>query len=188
MKSQRNKKEKRILQSKDTLPNVKQKPEKSFGRWLFLLVMFFVYTATFFISRSKAEVTLHIFIKLLFEVLPILLIVYLFQLLLDYFVSNKRLKHFMEAKKGIREWVIAIVGGILSVGPGYVWYPLLKDLKDKGVKDRFLVAFLYNRAIKIPWLPMLIFYFGWMYSLILLVVMVIASIPTAIITERFVNR
>ena len=88
----------------------------------------------------------------------------------------------MEANKGIREWIIAIVAGILSIGPGYVWYPILKDLRDKGVEDRFLVAFLYNRAIKIPWLPMLIFYFGWTYSVVLLIVMVIASIPTAIIT------
>ncbi len=180
--------EKKGLPDKGSRQGLKKKPKSSLGRWLFFLVMLALYILTVFVSKEKANITMHIFLKLLVEILPIIFIVYLFQLLLDYFVSNKRLKQFMESNKGVREWIIAIVAGILSVGPGYAWYPLLKNLKDKGVKDRFLVAFLYNRAIKIPWLPMLIFYFGLSYSIILLVVMVVASIPIAIITEKIVNK
>ena len=174
--------------SRGNLKNLKQRPKKSKGRLIFLLVMTLFYLSTFLFSKARAETTFHVFTKLITEILPLLVVIYLFQLLLDYFVDNKKLKHFMEANKGIVEWVIAVVAGILSVGPGYMWYTILKDLRDKGVKDRFLVAFLYNRAIKIPWLPMLIFYFGWTYSLVLLVVMVVVSIPTAIITEKLVDE
>jgi len=66
--------------------------------------------------------------------------------------------------------------GILSHGPIYVWYPLLKDLKEHGMRTGLVTVFLYNRAIKIPLLPIMIFYFGISFVIILSIYMIIASI------------
>jgi len=93
----------------------------------------------------------------------------------------------MGEEAGIKGWVISIITGIISMGPVYMWYPLMKDLQNKGIKNRFLVAFLYNRGIKLQWIPLLIQFFGWVFSLTLLIVMAIFSVPQGIITEKLIG-
>jgi len=62
-------------------------------------------------------------------------------------------------EKGIKKWIFVIIGGVLSTGAIYMWYPFLADLKDKGLNYGLISCFLYNRAIKIPLLPLMVFYF-----------------------------
>ena len=40
-----------------------------------------------------------------------------------------------------------IAAGIISTGPIYAWYPLLKDFKEKRAGGS-VIAILYNRAVK----------------------------------------
>jgi uncharacterized membrane protein YraQ (UPF0718 family) len=108
--------------------------------------------------------------------------------LINYFINNKTLKKYLGEEAGIKGWAIAIIIGIISMGPIYMWYPLMKDLQNKGVKDKFLATFLYNRGIKLQWIPLLVLYFGWTFSLTLLIVMTFFSIPQGIITEKLINR
>ncbi len=82
----------------------------------------------------------------------------------------------MGKESGIKGWVFAIFTGILSHGPVYVWFPLLKDLRKQGMRTGLVAVFLYNRAIKIPLLPVMIFYFGIEFTIILLIWMVVASV------------
>ena len=65
-----------------------------------------------------------------------------------------------------------------------MWYPLLAELKEKGIGYGYLATFLYNRAIKIPLLPIAIFYFGLKYVVILTIVMIFISIIQGIIINR----
>jgi len=87
------------------------------------------------------------------SIIPILFIVVLFMGLLNYFLKFKTLGKHLGKESGTKGWLLAIFAGILSLGPVYVWYPLLKNLRDKGMKAGLVAAFLYNRAIKIPLLP-----------------------------------
>jgi len=82
----------------------------------------------------------------------------------------------MGKESGTKGWVLAIITGILSHGPVYIWYPLLKDLREQGMRTGLVAVFLYNRAIKIPLLPVMIFYFGIEFTSILLIWMVGASV------------
>ncbi len=109
-------------------------------------------------------------------------------ILINYFINNNILRKYLGEEVGISGWIIAIIIGIISMGPVYMWYPLMKDLQDKEVKDKFLSSFLYNRGIKLQWAPLLIVYFGWAFSLTLLIVMAIFSIPQGIITEKLINK
>ena len=57
--------------------------------------------------------------------------------------------------------------GIISMGPIYAWYPLLKELRGKGATNSLIAVFLGNRAVKPFLLPVMISYFGWVYVLLL---------------------
>lgn len=93
----------------------------------------------------------------------------------------------MGKEKGVKGWLIAIGGGILSTGSIYMWYPLLKDLKEKGVRYGFISVFLYNRAIKIPLIPIIITYFGVKFVVVLTLVMVFVSIIQGLIIEKIIR-
>jgi uncharacterized membrane protein YraQ (UPF0718 family) len=95
---------------------------------------------------------------------------------LNYFLKPNTVSKYADKNSGIKGWVFAIFTGIISHGPIYVWYPLLKDLRDKGMRSGLISAFLYNRAIKIPLLPLMVYYFGIKFVAILLIYMIIASI------------
>ena len=107
--------------------------------------------------------------------------------LTNLYIDNDKLRKHLGEDAGIKGWVISILAGIVSMGSIYVWYPLLTDLQQKGVKDKFIVTFLYNRGIKLQWLPVLLIYFGWAYAITLLLVMVVFSVFQGIITEKLIN-
>ena len=157
------------------------------GSWLFLMAVTLLYLATAFFDTQAAWRGLAIFSKLFVKILPTL--VFVFGLL---FISNLLIdtqtvvRHLGKgAKKGA--WLIAVVGGIISAGPIYLWYPLLSDLKDKGMRMSLIAVFLYNRAVKIPLLPMMIYYFGVRVVAILTVYMILFSILNGLIVEKILS-
>lgn len=95
------------------------------------------------------------------------------------------MKHLKD--KGMKKWFFVIIGGILSSGPIYMWYPLLADLRNKGLNYGLIACFLYNRSIKIPLIPLAIIYFSWKYIIILLLVMILASIIQGIIINKLME-
>jgi uncharacterized membrane protein YraQ (UPF0718 family) len=124
--------------------------------------------------------------RLIVRIAPVLLLVFVVMFALNRFFETDRIVGFFGKGSGVRGWVMAIVGGILSSGPIYMWYPLLSDLKGKGMGNSLMAAFLYNRAVKIPLLPMMIYYFGWPFTLVLSFLMVLFSIVNGIIVQRLV--
>jgi hypothetical protein len=50
--------------------------------------------------------------------------------------------------------------------PPYLLYPMLAEFQMHGAKNSLLAAFLYKRNVKIHFLPVMIYYFGLRYSLI----------------------
>ncbi|MGM0489612.1 MAG: hypothetical protein ACQESR_22985 [Planctomycetota bacterium] len=65
------------------------------------------------------------------------------------------------------------------MGPIHAWYPFLNELREKGVSDFHLANFLGCRAVKIPLLPLMAAYFGWLFTLVISAMMVLdAAIVT----------
>ena len=120
---------------------------------------------------------------LFIQILPILLLVILFMGIMNYFLTAKSASKYVGKGSGIKGWLLAISTGILSHGPIYVWYPLLKELRNKGMSNSLITVFLYNRAIKIALLPLLVYYFGITFAVVLLIYMIIASIVEGKIIE-----
>ncbi len=160
----------------------------SYWKWYFLVIVIVLYLTVFFFSKGKFFAIWHSFYKLMFSIVPVLFFVFILMFLVNYFVSNEILRKYMWEESWLKWWFIAIFGWILSAWPIYAWYPLMEDLQKKWIKNRYLAAFLYNRWIKLQWAPVLITYFWLTYSVILLIVMAILSIPQWIIVEKFTKK
>ncbi len=154
---------------------------------IFLIAVSIIFSSIWFFAPEKIMPILNSFSDLLLHIAPIFILVYFIMFLANLVINNKGLQKYMGEDAGIKGWLISILAGVISMGSIYAWYPLLKDLQSRGVKDKFLVAFLYNRGIKLQWLPVLLLYFGWTYSITLLVVMAIMSIFQGIITEKLIR-
>jgi uncharacterized membrane protein YraQ (UPF0718 family) len=64
----------------------------------------------------------------------------------------------------------------------------MAELKEKGALDSGMIAcFLYNRAIKLPLLPMFIVYFGWPITIILFFVTIGVSLLQGFIINKLIK-
>lgn len=145
------------------------------GSWIFLGLVGLGYLVLLGISAEMFMKSVQQAIDIIVRILPVFLVVLVLMALSNHLITKDFVvKHLKE--KGIRKWLFVIAGGILSAGPIYMWYPLLGDLNKKGLSYGLVSCFLYNRAIKIPLLPVAIYYFGLAYMIILGAVMVAASV------------
>ena len=151
--------------------------------WYFLIIVIIAYIFLLIFNKSQFYSSISFFGNILLKIIPIILLVFVLMTISNYFITPEFIiKHVKE--KGIRKWFYVIIGGILSSGPIYMWYPLLADLKHKGLSYGLIACFLYNRAIKIPLLPLAILYFGWKYVIVLGFVMIFASIIQGILIDK----
>ena len=121
---------------------------------------------------------------MLIKIFPSLLFIILLMGIMNYLVNPRTVSKYVGKGAGIKGWFLAIFTGMLSHGPVYAWYPLLRDLRNQGMKSSLIAAFLYNRAIKIPLLPLMIYYFGTRFVLIFVFYIVVASIVQGMIIQR----
>lgn len=161
--------------------------DKSYGGWYFLGLVLFSYVVTFFVNSKLIYSALKFSKNIFIQILPVILIIFLLMSLTNYFLQPKILVKYLGKNSGLKGWIISIIAGILSTGPIYMWYPLLNDLQKHGMRSGLISAFLYNRAVKIPLIPLLVVYFGLVYTLILLFTMICISIVQGFLTEKIME-
>lgn len=172
-------------ENKNKNKKIKSKKGKKSSKkgWLFLLIAVIVYIVVALINKTIAQNSLFTFVKILVRVTPVLVVVFGLMVISHLILSPKRVMKYLGSTAGVKGWLISIGGGIISTGPIYMWYPLLQDLKEKGMKTSFIAAFLYNRAIKLPLLPLMVYYFGLPFTVILTVYMMIFSVIHGVFVE-----
>ena len=149
----------------------------------FLCLVLVLYFFLFFFEPERIMDSLKSSGMMCVKIVPILLVVIAFMGILNFFLNPKSVTKYIGRESGIRGWFWAIVTGILSHGPIYLWYPLLKQLREQGMRNGLAAVFLYNRAIKIPLLPVMIYYFGTKFVIVMLVYMILASLAEGKIIE-----
>ncbi len=154
--------------------------------WWFTIGVGIVYLVIFIINSNTFIKSLKFLLSLLAKIVPIFFLVFILMAIVNFFIKPQKLKQFFEKKKKLK-WVLTILLGILSTGPIYMWYPLLADLKEKGMGYGLMACFLYNRAIKIPLLPLMFLYFSWRYIVLLLLLMIIVSVFQGILVDKIME-
>jgi uncharacterized membrane protein YraQ (UPF0718 family) len=165
-----------MKQKGDTEKAGKKRAEDKYHGIYFLGSVVFLYLLLFLFNPVNVEKALRVTANALIQILPSLLLIILLMSIMNYFVSPGAVSKYVGKGSGIKGWFLAIFTGILSHGPVYGWYPLLRDLRNQGMKSGLIAAFLYNRAIKIPLLPLMVYYFGTRFVLIFTCYIVVASI------------
>ena len=141
------------------------------------------YILLFIFDLPNAKHALYEGLGVLKMVLPIILVVFFLMGLVNITVDKEKISRHFGKESGWRGWFYAVVAGILSHGPAYVWYPFLQNLREHGVKDSLVFAFLYARAIKLPWIPLMISYCGWAFTLFFSLYIIVASVVQGLIVE-----
>jgi len=159
------------------------KKKKAFNLTL-LLATTLAYIILFIVNKHIFYISIRYFGHISLRVFYALIIVFFFIFLTNLFLSPKSVIKYLGKDSGIKGWWISAIAGIISTGSIYLWYPLLKELKEMGMKKGLIAVFLYNRAVKIPILPVMVYYFGWIYTLLLTVYMVVFSVILGLIIEN----
>ncbi len=159
--------------------------EKSQFGYYFLILILIIYLILSYFNINKFLDSLIYFKTIFIQTIPVLFFVYILLVISDLYLNEKRVKKTISKFSGYKGWLISIIGGIISSGPIYMWYPFLSNLKNKGVKSGFIVAFLYNRAIKFPQIPIMLIVYDIYFITILFSVMIISSIIQGIIVNYF---
>jgi len=159
--------------------------EKFGASWIFFIAVVTIYLVVCLIDVGVAVDSLSNFSSLFFKILPTIVAVFILIFVFNLFVDPKTLVKYLGSGSGVVGWLVAIVGGIISTGPIYMWYPLLSDLKEKGVRTALLATFLYSRAIKPALLPLMIHYFGLAFAVIVCIYIGIFSIINGGLVEYF---
>jgi len=163
------------------------KSEKSYTGLYFLLIIIFLWFVILMINPNKVFEAWKVFIGILLKIIPVILLMFALMIFINYFIRQNTLIKYLGRGSGLQGWLISAIAGILSTGPIYLWYPLLNDMQKQGVRNGLIATFIYNRAIKLPLLPLLIMYFGLVYASILTVVVIIASFIQGYLTEKIIE-
>jgi uncharacterized membrane protein YraQ (UPF0718 family) len=144
--------------------------------FLFPIAILLIYAILFFISPDKVGEATRSSGNVFLGMLVPLVLVFVIILLINLFLKPAAVVKFLGKGSGIKGIVLSAVAGIISTGPIYAWYPLLKDLREKGAGESLIAIFLYNRAVKPFLLPVMIGYFGWLYVTVLIILTILASV------------
>jgi uncharacterized membrane protein YraQ (UPF0718 family) len=158
------------------------------GGWLFLIIVLGGYGLSFLLSPESTMAALALFHRALQQVLPTLGLVFLLLFLANWLLTPARVRQYLGKPAGLKGWLAAIIAGILSMGPVYAWYVAVGELQKKGMSTALAATFLYSRAIKLPLLPLMIYYFGASYTVVLSLYLIAFAVINGIVVDRLLAQ
>jgi uncharacterized membrane protein YraQ (UPF0718 family) len=166
----------------------KQNIKTGRGGWLFLALVLITYGLLGLVNPAATSKSLVFFTHVMLQVLPVLGLVFLLLFVANLVLKPKWIRRYLGSGSGIKGWIAATLGGMLSLGPIYPWYAMLGELQQKGMRNGLIAAFLYSRAVKLPLLPLIIHYFGVTYTLVLCLYLIGFSIISGIVVEKLTSE
>ena len=142
----------------------------------FLITVLVLYIILLLSDTTHALIALQKAGSILLSLLPLFLLIITLTALINYFLKPKQvIKHFGK-ESGAKGVFYALIGGIISHGPMYAWYGMLQDMRSHGLKDGLIATFMYARAVKLPLLPFMVDLFGLLFTIVMTLYILIASV------------
>ncbi len=142
----------------------------------FLIIVLVLYIILLLSDTSHALSGLQKAASIFLSLLPLLLLIITLTAVINYFLKPKHIIKYFGKESGSKGILYAVIGGIISHGPMYAWYGMLQDMRSHGLKDGLIATFMYARAVKLPLLPFMIDLFGLLFTIIMTLYIVIASV------------
>jgi uncharacterized membrane protein YraQ (UPF0718 family) len=146
-----------------------------------------LYLVLWNVDTEKTMLAVQSSMSVFFHVLPPLSLVFLLMVGLNLFLKPPHIAKFLGGRTTIKRMLFSAVAGIISAGPIYAWYPMLKEIREKGAEYSLIAVFLVNRAVKPFLLPMMISFFGWAYVLILALLTMAGSLCVGFVVGTLVS-
>lgn len=156
--------------------------------FVFFGIIFVIYLLTFFISPEKSILAGQDFLKTFFSFLPILFAMLFVMELVKIYIHKKDLISLLKKTTGINRVFAYMGAGIFSMGSLYLWYPLLVKIKESGASHGDIATFIYARAIKPIYFPVLFFYFDWKYIASLFVSLIFFSVIQGVVIDKIMKK
>jgi uncharacterized membrane protein YraQ (UPF0718 family) len=143
---------------------------------LFLIFVLALYAMLYGIAPDKALMALRVSASISLTLCMPLALVFVVMFVLNLLVRPVQIAGLFGRSAGMKGIILSIGAGIISMGPIFAWYLLMKKLREEGAGEGPIAVFLYNRAVKPFLLPVMITYFGWAYVVILTTLTILGSI------------
>ena len=89
----------------------------------------------------------------------------------------------LQGKSKLTTSLLSLIAGIISHGPIMAWFPLLDSLKEKGVSKGGLVTFFYGKSVKLTLLPVMVGFFGGLFTGIYIFYLAVGAVVQGIIYD-----
>ena len=131
---------------------------------MFALAVVLLYGIFFWIDPEKTFLAMSTSAKIFGYILLPLSMVFVLMILVNLYFRSSQVTRLLGKKAGFRGIMLSATAGIISMGPIYAWFPLLKEVKKRGAGNTAIAVFLGNRAVKPFLLPVMISYFAVSYT------------------------
>ncbi|MFW5888198.1 MAG: permease [Patescibacteria group bacterium] len=154
----------------------------------FLLAVVGIYAIVALFDPALVEKAVIKTVEIFIQIIPILILVFAVIYIINRYLDPQKIQKHIGEKSGIKGWLYAVIAGVLIAGPPYVLYPVFGDLQKKGMKNSLIAVILYNRNVKIQFLPAMIYYFGLPFSVVMSIYMIIFSLLNGIVVEKLAGK
>jgi len=164
-----------------TAQNTPGQEKKLSSGMSFFLIVVGIYMGVGIVDTGTMATALTNSWKMLVKLMPVMGLVFTVNALVNNFIHPDWIERHLGKSSGWHGW--ALVLGVSMVMPGspFIIYPLLHELTQKGLKKSLAAVFLYNRTVKITFLPAMTLYFGVRYTVVLSLFILVAAILNGII-------
>lgn len=157
------------------------------GIWKFFAAVILLFGFIALLSPEIATNSLVKSVEIFKNMFSSLVLAFVFMFVFNLLVTDKVVKKYLQNDIGVKQCLIVSIAGIFSTGPIYMWYAYLSELKDQGANYGLISIFLYNRAIKLPLIPIMISYFSVEITIVFSVLLFIFSFINAFFINIFVK-
>jgi len=163
--------------------------DRFWWNWIFLFIILIMYLIIGFFNFDYFllvwKEVYNIFIK---QILWVLVIVFFLMFILNILLEKEKVKQLIKNSNNFTKYIFSIIWGIFSTGPVYMWYPFLKQLKDHWLHYGHIASFIYARAIKLPFITVMILYFWLKYTIIFNFVLLFLSFILWLFINFFLTK
>jgi uncharacterized membrane protein YraQ (UPF0718 family) len=156
-------------------------------RMKFLISVCVLYAGAAFVDYSYTIKALATTAVIFYKIIPLLLFIFVLNVAVNKYLKIEFLNKHIGQKSRAVQALYAVGLGIIVSGAPYMLYPMLGDLKKKGLGDDFLATMLFNVNVKIPFIPVIIYYFGLSYTVVLSILIITFSVLNGYLVKRLVD-